>query len=38
MKAVSVEDPSGQGALIARPVLGLTQFFAGDLMDASGQG
>jgi tetratricopeptide (TPR) repeat protein len=34
MKAVSVGDPTGQRALIARRVLGLTQFFAGDLTDA----
>jgi predicted ATPase len=34
MEAVSVGDPSGQGALIARRILGLTQFFAGDLPDA----
>jgi predicted ATPase len=34
MEAISVGDPSSQGALIARRLFGLTQFFAGDLTDA----
>jgi class 3 adenylate cyclase/tetratricopeptide (TPR) repeat protein len=34
MEAVSVGDPNGQSALIAHRILGITQFFAGELTDA----
>ena len=35
MEPAAAREPSGQGALIARRVLGLTQLFAGDLLGAA---
>ena len=34
MEPVAAREPNGQGALVARRVLGFSQFFAGDLVDA----